>query len=116
VLQPLARNRLALSRPGAFLQALEDVQGSSYVCQLLGHGKLLCRDQQERTFIAMQACGAVCQRSYHVLTLSFHSESVRRWATCARRRTRSASRGRRRELYAHALSPTRPALSNRKRR
>jgi hypothetical protein len=57
VLQPLARNRLALSRLGAFLQALEDVQGSSYVCQLLGHGKLLCRDQQERTFIAMQACG-----------------------------------------------------------
>lgn len=58
----------------------------------------------------------VCQRLHYVLTLLYRSELVRRWATCARRRTRSASRGRRRELYAHALSPTRPAPSNRNRR
>ena len=52
--------RLA-SHPPPPPQALEEVQGSPYVCTLLGSGKMQCRDKQERTYIALKA-----RRSRHL--------------------------------------------------
>jgi hypothetical protein len=36
-------------------QALQDLQGISYVCKLEGSGVFCCRDHQDRQYIVMQA-------------------------------------------------------------